>query len=83
MDIFMRASAAPLETQTIQIEDLHADDGATAAALIALERSDREHAERFSPPIRAGPVGVVHQRSRFAAQLQLSRKEKYDRTTIR
>jgi len=59
MDIFMRASAAPLETQTIQIEDLHADDGATAAALIALER-DREHAERFGPPIRAGPAGVVH-----------------------
>ncbi len=53
MDIFMRGSK-------IHIEDLHADDGATAAALIVLERSDRELAERFSPPIRAGPAGVMH-----------------------
>ncbi len=45
--------------------------------------SDREFTEHFSPPIRAGPAGVVHQRWRFAAQLQLSRREKYDTTTIR
>jgi len=60
MDIFTRGSAVPLPTQTIQIENLHADADVTAAALIALERSDQELAERFSPPIRAGPAGVVN-----------------------
>ena len=48
-----------VEAQELQIEDLHTVGGVTAVALITVERSERELAERFSPPIRAGPTGVV------------------------
>jgi hypothetical protein len=39
-------------------------------------------AERFSTPIRIALAGVVHERCRFPAQLQASRKGTHDTTTI-